>query len=97
MAKPAQEPGKNKECKKTRRPRGKAEHYWGHSHLPNQLRKALRIVNRLKKFREKNRTHEKRQIAIEEAKRFIRSHGSKCKACEVVLDARFDKAIKAIA
>lgn len=65
-----------KKGKKRRVPQAKIAWYWNHNHVPNMLRKALRILKK-----------EGRPAAD----RFVSLHSLGCRACEIILDAKFRK------
>ncbi len=70
---------KQKNAKKGKRRRVSKEkiaRYWNERHVPNMLRKAFRIQER---------------EGWPAAERFVSKHGAHCKACDVILDARYRK------
>jgi len=70
---------KNAKKGKSRRvPKEKIARYWNVNHGANMVRKALWILK-----------HEGRPSAD----RFVSKHGAGCKACDVILDARYRKVV----
>lgn len=76
-------------CTKRKRSKGESERYWTHAHLPNMLKKAVRVATRSRYFKS---PHEARDIA--EARSFVALHAQKCKACFVSLEARFNRVVQ---
>lgn len=67
-----------KKGKKRRVPQAKIQYYWANCHVPNMLRKALRIL---------------KKEGRPSADRFVSLHSLGCRTCEVILDARFRKSV----
>lgn len=76
---------------KRRRTKGESERYWVGAHLPNMLKRAVRIATRSRYFKSPHLDKDKG-----EARSFVDKHAEKCKACYVSLRARFERAIKAM-
>ena len=68
----------SKKGKSRRVPKEKIASYWNERHVPNMLRRALRILK-----------HEGRPAAD----RFVSLHSNGCKSCAVILDARYRKVV----
>ena len=65
-----------KKGKKRRVPQAKIQYYWSHCHVPNMLRKAVRIA---------------RKEGHAAADRFVSLHSLGCRACQIILDAKFSQ------
>lgn len=68
----------SKKGKRRRVAKTKISAYWTERHPANMLRRALRIFN--------GQGHDA-------AMRFVKLHEAHCKPCEIILDARYRKAV----